>query len=49
MRKLGLAVDSGSEDRITEEEAWVQEHCPWVESDEDVPAAFDEEDDEEED
>ena len=49
MRKLGLAVDSGFEDMITEEEVWVQKHYPWARSDKDVPAASDEKDDDVED
>ena len=28
MRQLGASVNSGSEERITDEEEWVQQHCP---------------------
>ena len=34
MRQVGLNVSSGSEDRITDEDAWVRVHCPWTDSDE---------------
>ena len=33
MRQLGATVNSGSEERITDEEEWVQQHCPWTDSD----------------
>ena len=28
MHQLGASVNSGSEERITDEEEWVQQHCP---------------------
>ena len=33
MRQLGATVNSGSEDQLTEEEEWIQQHCPWTDSD----------------
>ena len=33
MRQLGATVASGSESQITEEEEWIQQHCPWTDSD----------------
>ena len=33
MHHLGVTVASGSEGRITDEEEWVQQHCPWTDSD----------------
>ena len=33
MRQLGATVLSGSEDQLTEEEEWIQQHCPWTDSD----------------
>ena len=33
MRQLGATVVSGSEGQITEEEEWIQQHCPWTDSD----------------
>ena len=33
MRQLGATVISGSEDQLTEEEEWIQQHCPWTDSD----------------
>ena len=33
MRQLGAIVNSGSKGRITDEEEWVQQHCPWTDSD----------------
>ena len=33
MQQLGATVNSGSEERITDEEVWVQQHCPWTNSD----------------
>ena len=33
MRQLGATVASGSEGQITEEEEWIQQHCPWTDSD----------------
>ena len=33
MRRLGATVASGSEGQITEEEEWIQQHCPWTDSD----------------
>ena len=33
MCQLGAAVNSGSEGQITEEEEWIQQHCPWTDSD----------------
>ena len=34
MRQLGATVTSGSEGQITEEEEeWIQQHCPWTDSD----------------
>ena len=32
MRQLGATVNSGSEDQLTEEEEWIQQHCPWTDS-----------------
>ena len=33
MRQMGAIVISGSEDQLTEEEEWIQQHCPWTDSD----------------
>ena len=33
MRQLSATVASGSEGQITEEEEWIQQHCPWTDSD----------------
>ena len=44
MRKMGLDYDSGSEERITDEEEWIQQNCPFAQSNDDVCAATDEED-----
>ena len=33
MRQLGATVASRSEGQITEEEEWIQQHCPWTDSD----------------
>ena len=33
MHQLGATVNSGSEDQLTEEEEWIQQHCPWTDSD----------------
>ena len=33
MHQLGATVISGSEDQLTEEEEWIQQHCPWTDSD----------------
>ena len=33
MRQLGATVNSGSEERITDEKERVQQHCPWTDSD----------------
>ena len=33
MRQLGANIASGSEGKITDEEEWVQQHCPWTDSD----------------
>ena len=33
MRQMGATVASGSEGRITEEEEWIHQHCPWTDSD----------------
>ena len=30
---MGAIVISGSEDQLTEEEEWIQQHCPWTDSD----------------
>ena len=30
MRQVGLEVASGSEERITDEEPWIRQHCQWV-------------------
>ena len=30
---MGATVSSGSEGQITEEEEWIQQHCPWNDSD----------------
>ena len=39
MRQLGATVISGSEDQLTEEEEWIQQHCPCTDSDaENFPA-----------
>lgn len=46
MTKLDLEVSSGSEEKIIDEEDWVKKKCPWTDSDEELPAAFDEESDE---
>jgi hypothetical protein len=32
MRHLGMDVTSGCEDRITEEEPWIAQHCKWSDS-----------------
>ena len=32
MRQLGATVVSESEGQITEEEEWIQQHCPWTDS-----------------
>ena len=31
-RKLEIEVQSGSEERITDEEQWTRQHCQWNES-----------------
>ena len=36
MRQVGLEVQSGSEERITDEEPWIRQHCQWSESEEDT-------------
>ena len=41
MRQLGAIVASGSEGKITDEEEWVQQHCPWTDSDTEQPPAND--------
>ena len=33
MHQMGSIVISGSEDQLTEEEEWIQQHCPWTDSD----------------
>ena len=33
MRQVGAILISGSEDQLTEEEEWIQQHCPWTDSD----------------
>ena len=33
MCQMGAIVISGSEDQLTEEEEWIQQHCPWTDSD----------------
>ena len=33
MRQLGATINSGSEERITDKEEWIQQHCPWTDSD----------------
>ena len=33
MRHLGAIVASGFEGKIIDEEEWVQQHCPWTDSD----------------
>ena len=30
---MGAIVISSSEDQLTEEEEWIQQHCPWTNSD----------------
>ena len=30
---MGATVNSVSEERITDEEEWVQQHCQWTDSD----------------
>ena len=46
MCQLGATVVSGSEDQLTEEEEWIQQHCPWTDSDaEQFPTDDDGEDD----
>ena len=32
MHQFGVTVASGSEGKITDEELWVHEHCPWSDS-----------------
>ena len=39
MRQLGVEVASGSEDKITNEEEWISQSCPWTDSETDQPAA----------
>lgn len=41
MRQFGVTVASGSEGKITDEEEWVQQHCPWTDSDTEQPPADD--------
>ena len=41
MRVLGATVGSGSEGKIIDEEEWVQQHCPWSDSDTEQPPADD--------
>ena len=36
MRQVGLEVESGSEERIIDEEPWITQHCRWSESEEDT-------------
>ncbi|KAE8779202.1 hypothetical protein D1007_47737 [Hordeum vulgare] len=38
MRKIGLEVQSGSEDTIMDEEYWIKEHCKWSGSEEEASA-----------
>ena len=33
MHQMGATVTSGSEGQITGEEEWIQQHCPWTDSD----------------
>ena len=33
MRQLGATIASGSKGKITDEEDWIQQHCPWTDSD----------------
>ena len=33
MRQFGATIASGSEGKITDEEEWIQQHCPWTDSD----------------
>ena len=30
---MGATVASSSEGKITDEEEWIQQHCPWTDSD----------------
>ena len=30
---MGLPLTVESEDKITNEEEWIQQHCPWTDSD----------------
>ncbi|KAI4999441.1 hypothetical protein ZWY2020_004030 [Hordeum vulgare] len=39
IRKIGLHVQSGSGDNITDEADWIKAHCPWTESEEEVSTA----------
>ena len=34
MRQVALEVQSGSEERIADEEQWTRQHCRWSESEE---------------
>ena len=36
MRQVGLEVESGSEERITDEEPWIRQNCWWSDSEEDT-------------
>ena len=33
MCQLGATISSGSKGKITNEEEWIQQHCPWTDSD----------------
>ena len=41
MRQVGLEVQDGSEERITDEQQWTGQHCRWSESEEEsgVPSS----------
>ena len=32
MRALGQEITSGSEERVTDEEEWISQHCKWSDS-----------------
>ena len=34
MRKVGITVFDGSEDKIIDKDSWVRVHCPWTDSNE---------------
>lgn len=40
MRQVGLQVESGSDERITDEEPWTNQQCRWSESEEDTGVRF---------